>query len=78
MDKNEEEYNFEFLNKYEKFDNETNSIFDLFNAPKQNNKKKENNDEIQVDNKQNNKIDNNNNKNDLMFLNAIEELNNLL
>ena len=79
LDKNEEEYNFEFLNKYEKFDNETNSIFDLFNAPKQNNKKKENNDEIQVDNKQNNKIDNNNNnKNDLMFLNAIEELNNLL
>ena len=27
LDKNEEVYNFEFLNKYEKFDNETNSIF---------------------------------------------------
>ena len=81
LDKNEEVYNFEFLNKYEKFDNETNSIFDLFNAPKQNNNKindKNNNVGISLDKNQNNKIDNSENKSDLMFLNAIEDLNNLL
>ena len=38
LDKNGNEYDFEFLNKYEKFDNETNSMFDLFTAPKKNKK----------------------------------------
>ena len=81
MNKNEEEYNFEFLNKYEKFDNETNSMFDLFNANKKNdkitlNKYNENSDNnIATDKKENNRIDKNS---DLKFLNAIEDLNNLL
>ena len=79
MDKNEEEYNFEFLNKYEKFDNDTNSIFDLFNAPKNKNNNIKKDD---VNNKpdNNNKIENNeiNKNSDLMFLNTIEDLNNLL
>jgi len=86
LDKNEDEYNFEFLNKYEKFDNDTNSIFDLFNAPKKN---KNNNDTSNIkiagennleDPNQNNKIDNNekNNNSGLMFLNTIEDLNKLL
>lgn len=84
LDNNEEEYNFEFLNKYEKFDNDTNSIFDLFNAPKQkkNNIKTDNiidgNNYIN-NNKENKNENNETNKNtDLMFLNTIEDLNNLL
>ena len=81
MNKNEEEYNFEFLNKYEKFDNETNSMFDLFNANKKNDKKtlnkyNENSDHnVATDKKENNRNDKNS---DLKFLNAIEDLNNLL
>jgi len=86
LDKNEEEYNFEFLNKYEKFDNDTNSIFDLFNAPKKNkdnsdmNNNRNAGESILGDHNQNNKIDNNekNNNSGLMFLNTIEDLNNLL
>ena len=85
MDKNGNEYDFEFLNKYEKFDNETNSMFDLFTAPK-NNKKNiitQNifNGENSLNNNQNNnKVENNeiNQKSDLGFLNAIEDLNKYL
>ena len=85
LDKNENEYDFDFLNKYEKFDNETNSMFDLFTAPK-NNKKNiitQNifNGENSLNNNQNNnKVENNeiNQKSDLGFLNAIEDLNKYL
>jgi hypothetical protein len=79
MDKNEEEYNFEFLNKYEKFDNDTNSIFDLFNAPK-NKKNNIKNDDDGNNISDNNKIEKNetNKNSDLMFLNTIEDLNNLM
>lgn len=81
MEKSEEEYNFEFLNKYEKFDNDTNSMFDLFNVPKKNdimnldkNNKNMNNTMIADKNE-----DNRNNKNsELKFLNTIEDLNNFL
>ena len=84
LEKNEEEYNFEFLNKYEKFDNDTNSIFDLFIAPKQKNDKqaidKKIDDSNFLDFNKNNKKENNeNNKNsDLKFLNTIEDFTNLL
>ena len=81
LDKNGNEYDFEFLNKYEKFDNETNSMFDLFTAPK-NNKKNIINDNIFEGEKlpDNNKMENNdkNQKSDLGFLNAIEDLNKYL
>ena len=81
LDKNGNEYDFEFLNKYEKFDNETNSMFDLFTAPK-NNKKNITNDNIFEGEKlpDNNKMENNdkNQKSDLGFLNAIEDLNKYL
>ena len=86
LEKNEDEYNFEFLNKFEKFDNDTNSIFDLFNAPKKNKNNNDSNNNKNTgennlgDPNQNNKIDNNakNNNSGLMFLNTIEDLNNLL
>ena len=81
LDKNGNEYDFEFLNKYEKFDNETNSMFDLFTAPK-NNKKNITNDNIFEGEKlpDNNKMENNdkNQKSELGFLNAIEDLNKYL
>ena len=84
LEKNGEEYNFEFLNKYEKFDNDTNSIFDLFIAPKQKNDNqaidKRIDDSNFLDFNKNDKKENNkNNKNsDLMFLNTIEDFTNLL
>ena len=85
LDKNENEYDFDFLNKYEKFDNETNSMFDLFTAPK-NNKKNIitqnifNRENSLNNNQNNNKVENNeiNQKSDLGFLNAIEDLNKYL
>ena len=85
MDKNGNEYDFEFLNKYEKFDNETNSMFDLFTAPKKN-KNNITNDNIFDGNNlmmnisKNNKKENkeNNPQSDLGFLNAIEDLNKYL
>ena len=81
MEKSEEEYNFEFLNKYEKFDNDTNSMFDLFNVPKKNDimnldKNNKNRNNIMIADKNE---DNRNNKNsELKFLNTIEDLNNFL
>ena len=86
LDKNGNEYDFEFLNKYEKFDNETNSMFDLFTAPKKN-KNNISSDNIFDgnnlmmninNNNNNNKKENNEPKSDLGFLNAIEDLNKYL
>jgi hypothetical protein len=84
LDKNGNEYDFEFLNKYEKFDNETNSMFDLFTAPKKNKKDNITQNILEGDNllnnNKNNKEENNENniKSDLGFLNAIEDLNKYL
>ena len=86
LDKNGNEYDFEFLNKYEKFDNETNSMFDLFTAPKKNKSILVNDNIFDGNNKINiskNKKEENNNKenipqSDLGFLNAIEDLNKYL
>ena len=87
LDKNGNEYDFEFLNKYEKFDNETNSMFDLFTAPKKNKNNISsdnifdgNNLMMNINNNNNNKKENNENepKSDLGFLNAIEDLNKYL
>ena len=85
LDKNENEYDFDFLNKYEKFDNETNSMFDLFTAPKKNKANINGQNIFEGDNSlnnnnKNNKVENNENnqKSDLGFLNAIEDLNKYL
>ena len=85
LDKNENEYDFDFLNKYEKFDNETNSMFDLFTAPKKNKANINGQNIFEGDNslnnnQNNNKVENNeiNQKSDLGFLNAIEDLNKYL
>ena len=85
LDKNENEYDFDFLNKYEKFDNETNSMFDLFTAPKKNKTNINGQNIFEGDNSlnnnnKNNKVENNENnqKSDLGFLNAIEDLNKYL
>ena len=81
LDKNGNECDFEFLNKYEKFDNETNSMFDLFTAPKKNKKNNITQNILEGNNLLNNNKDNkeeNNTKSDLGFLNAIEDLNKYL
>ena len=83
LDKNGNEYDFEFLNKYEKFDNETNSMFDLFTVPKNKNNITHENifeGDKKLNMSKNNEMDNNenNNKAELGFLNAIEDLNKYL
>ena len=84
LDKNGNEYDFEFLNKYEKFDNETNSMFDLFTAPKKNKNNIITDSILEgdnfIDNNKENKMEKNENntKSDLGFLNAIEDLNKYL
>jgi hypothetical protein len=76
----EEEYNFEFLNKFEKFDNETDSMFNLFiNVPTNNNNKRINDSKKKDENK-NDELNSNEKKkdNELLFLNTIENLNNFM
>jgi len=84
LDKNGNEYDFEFLNKFDKFDNETNSMFDLFTAPKKNKNNvsidniEYGNDLMNISKENKNGNNENNQKSDLGFLNAIEDLNKYL